>query len=517
MSWRGFLLRAGIEYDNGHISIATSLGINAQDAQVLSTARIATGTAGGSSISIDASVFQWSEAFELRYHVSDWADVYTLSEFKGIYLRVENREANAAASIYGAQIYGVANAVNTGSVWGALVYGYAKGALGITIGKLYGIQSEITWDASSAAQTITTEATPFLGKVTGGQLADYTKVHGIILRFGDMDGGSRTYGNGIKIEDDADMSGTCVLTTGLNITMGCTTGISLSGTMTTGINIGACATGLKLANDSLLSLGTTVATAETKITLEFDETTTGVGLFNMGSVAVPMVLNTNPGATVIGETININHSAGAGDCDDLIGVYNKVNMIGSGDSGTTLVGHASRAYVGVTGGANNSVASAAYASQPWARHQGTGAITAMSALSAKLDVGADNFVASTINAGHFHIDGAATVTGQFDGVMIEVYPAVTSMDNGLKIAVDGGAAVVNAIGIAGTVTTAIDMASAVSTNLMALPAAGTGPVVANALVPAVAPDGTTVGADAALKVLINNVAYYIALYDTLHA
>jgi hypothetical protein len=76
----------------------------------------------------------------------------------------------------------------------------------------------------------------------------------------------------------------------------------------------------------------------------------------------------------------------------------------------------------------------------------------MSGLSALLNVGADNFTASTINAGHFHIEGAATVTGQFDGVMVEVYPDVTSMDNAIKIAVDAGAAVVNGIGISGTVT-----------------------------------------------------------------
>jgi hypothetical protein len=54
------------------------------------------------------------------------------------------------------------------------------------------------------------------------------------------------------------------------------------------------------------------------------------------------------------------------------------------------------------------------------------------------------------------------------------------------------------------------------TNLLDLPAAGTDPVIANALVPAVAPDQTTVGADACLRVLVNDVAYYIALYDSLH-
>jgi hypothetical protein len=74
----------------------------------------------------------------------------------------------------------------------------------------------------------------------------------------------------------------------------------------------------------------------------------------------------------------------------------------------------------------------------------------MSGLSAKLDVSADNFTASTVNAGHFHIEGAATVTGQFDGVMIEVYPDVMSMDDALKIAIDAGAAVNYGIGISGT-------------------------------------------------------------------
>lgn len=216
---------------------------------------------------------------------------------------------------------------------------------------------------------------------------------------------------------------------------------------------------IHMDNDMALTLGTTTATAETKITLEFDETTTGIGLFNMGSTSAPMVLNTNPGATVIGHTISINHSAGAGDCDDLIASYDKINVVGDGDSGLTIVGHASRAYVGLTGGANNSVASQAYGSQPWAKHEGTGAITAMSALSAKLDVSADNFTATTINAGHFHIEGAATVTGQFDGIMIEVYPDVTSMDSALAIAVDSGAAVVSGIRVSGALTNLLELAN----------------------------------------------------------
>jgi hypothetical protein len=216
--------------------------------------------------------------------------------------------------------------------------------------------------------------------------------------------------------------------------------------------------GLAISADQNLALGSG-ATAATKITMEFDATTTGIGLLQMGSTAAPMVLAANPGSSVIAQTVNILHSAGAGDCDDLIASYNKVNVIGDGDSGITVVGHASRAYVGLTGGSNNSVASQAYGSQPWAKHEGTGAITAMSALSAKLDVSADNFTATTINAGHFHIEGAATVTGQFDGVMIEVYPDVTCLDSALAIAADSTATVAAGIRMTGTITSAFSFAN----------------------------------------------------------
>jgi hypothetical protein len=211
---------------------------------------------------------------------------------------------------------------------------------------------------------------------------------------------------------------------------------------------------VKLLDDQILTLGTTTTNAETKITAGFDETTTGIGYFRLGDMSNPQILKVNPGATVAGSIININHTLGAGDCDDLLGSYSKVNVIGSGDAGITIVGDAPRAYVGLTGGANNSVASQAYASQPWFRHQGTGAITAGSGLSAKCDVGADNFTASTINAIHAHITGTATVTGQFDGAMIEVYPDVTNLDNGLKIASDAGAVVANGLGFSGTFATA---------------------------------------------------------------
>ena len=43
------------------------------------------------------------------------------------------------------------------------------------------------------------------------------------------------------------------------------------------------------------------------------------------------------------------------------------------------------------------------------------------------------------------------------------------------------------------------------------------PILTNALVPAAAPDAGTVGADRAIKIKVGSAAYYIPLYDTLHA
>jgi hypothetical protein len=74
-----------------------------------------------------------------------------------------------------------------------------------------------------------------------------------------------------------------------------------------------------------------------------------------------------------------------------------------------------------------------------------------------------------------------------------------------------------AVGDQGTAEWTNGVAVERCTNLLKLPAAGTNPVIANALVPAAAPDAGTVGADACLRVLVNGTPYYIPLYDTLHA
>ena len=154
------------------------------------------------------------------------------SDFVGAYIRAESAtNAATAKSLYGAIIYGTANAVThtTGSLWGQLTYAYVKGDVAATINNIYAIQAEFTMDASRANNlTITTEAAVILAKVTAGKMADDTKLNGIIIRLGDMDGDSATFGTGILIEDDSAMSGTCGLTKGINISANCTDGISFN-------------------------------------------------------------------------------------------------------------------------------------------------------------------------------------------------------------------------------------------------------------------------------------------------
>jgi hypothetical protein len=239
-------------------------------------------------------------------------------------------------------------------------------------------------------------------------------------------------------------------------------------------------------------------TAAKKITIEAEDAITGIGKIEQGSLAVPQVLKANPGATVVGQTLNILHSAGAGDCDDLVGAYQKVNVTGDGDAGITVVGSAQRAYVGTEDG--TTVAKECYGDQPWAKHDGTGAIEAMSALSALCDVNTGNFTANTVNAIHAHVEGAATVTGQFDAAHLEVYPDVTSLDSVLHMSVDTGAVVQDAIKVSG----------AVAANFLNIEAESAGVVVAAGST--IHHDPNSVTSDAYLIVKIGAVQYALPLY-----
>jgi len=217
--------------------------------------RVSTSTAAGASLALDASTHTYSEGLELRYHIADWADVATWTDAIGMYLRMESREANASGNVYGAQVFGVHNNVaSSANVWGGLFYAYVKGSTAATITGLYAIQPELTFDAGASAHTIS-EAACVRAKVTGGAMAAYTNLHGYKLIAGDMDGGSRTYGNAFWVVDDGDMSGTSAWTRGLYLNSNCTTGIAYNGTFTNALDFSSV-TGSTNTDGSLIKAGT---------------------------------------------------------------------------------------------------------------------------------------------------------------------------------------------------------------------------------------------------------------------
>lgn len=225
--------------------------------------RVSSMTAAGSAIQI-TSAYAYGEGIEMRYQVTDWTGVG--SSFKGMYLRSEAATNSASGkSIYGAEIYGVCNNVTmgSGSLWGAMNYAYVKGVGAVTVNNMYAVQGELTWDASRTGDcTITTAAACFRAKITGGRVADYTKIHGYELTIGEMDGDSQTFGYGIFMQDDSGMAGTSTLTTGVYINIGCTTGISIAGATTDAISIsGDATTGLNITSGCTATDGILVAGA----------------------------------------------------------------------------------------------------------------------------------------------------------------------------------------------------------------------------------------------------------------
>lgn len=192
--------------------------------------RLVTGSRTGSYLTVDASYENYGEAIELRYAVTDWADVDTISQFQGIFLAVENRETNASGTLRGMEVQARDNDVGTGSLCAIHTNVYIKGSTDSkTIGSAFGIQPQIEFASSVGTRTVGTIAAAIQGIVyTAGTITGLTNIHGIDLKFGDQDGQSTTIGSGIQMSSDTGTSGTRTLTTGLKINIACTTAISIT-------------------------------------------------------------------------------------------------------------------------------------------------------------------------------------------------------------------------------------------------------------------------------------------------
>lgn len=376
LQWQGNLTVDGTQVFTGGTSYAgdVTLGDAVADSAILK-GRLATGTAAGTALAIDATTYQYANGAYLRYNVADWADTYTLTEFGALYARAETNEANASGFLYGATVYGVANNVGVQHLKGVLSYAYIKGTTAKTVATAYGVQAELTWDAGAAATTITTELTPLMAKITGGAADDYTKIHGVIVRAGDMDGASRTYGNGILIQDDAALAGAITWTKGISIANACTTGISiegatsfgveitgsstvafdcrtgtfgtgisLAGTLTTGVFVGACTTGASFAG--AMTTGVDMSGAiTTGINVAGSAMTTGISVGLTGKTYTTGIAVGVTGATlttglVTAGTVTTGVSFGATTANHIVfatvGTGTDGNLIKGGTSGSPL-------------------------------------------------------------------------------------------------------------------------------------------------------------------------------------
>lgn len=198
--------------------------------------RLSSGSVAGSALAIGAS-YTSGEGVELRWTVSSWAGVG--NQFQGMFIRAQSDTDNATGALRGAEIMAVANGCGLSSAEGVFGECYAKGDTTDTLGAGYGVHGEFSMDAGRAnTLTITTEIGAVLAKILSGKVDDYTKIHGVIGRFGDMDGGSRTYGSGLRLLDGAE-AGTSAMTNLLYTDMAATSTIEVSADAMGGFTIGA--------------------------------------------------------------------------------------------------------------------------------------------------------------------------------------------------------------------------------------------------------------------------------------
>lgn len=316
---------------SGDVTIDGNLtfGNTATDDLILK-GRMSSMTLAGAAISLGAT-YTYGEGIEMRWSVASWAGIG--SSFRGVYYRASNDIAGASNDIYGMELYSVANNVNTGNLKGLLSYAYIKGASAKTILTAYGSHSELSWDAGAAATTITTEVAAGLFKITGGNLAipDAAKVSGVIIRSGDMDGSSRTYGNAILIEDDSGMAGTITWTVGLNLSSPATTGIKVAGATTDGlwitgnstrainVDTGTIPTGIRLAatmdNGLVIGACTTDAVSVTGTCVSaldvIGATTTAVNISGNSTTAISVNTGTFTTGLALAGTLTTGISVGA--------------------------------------------------------------------------------------------------------------------------------------------------------------------------------------------------------------
>ena len=420
--------------------------------------RVSTSTVAGAALDID-STYTRNELFEIRADVSDWTNIPvnydSQQQFIGGYYRAQSAVDDAQGWLIGLQGWGVSDAAGHSELTGVFGYAYAKGDTTDTVGEAYGIRGEFSMDAGRAnTLTLTTRAAGVLSYITSGKVDNYTKIHGFVGSFGDMDGGSRVYGSGLLLIDGPE-SGTCTLTSGVDVAMGAVNGILISGATTDAFKVtGSATNGLNVGTGTFTTgvlLGGTL--------------TTGV------SVGACTTAYTITGAVTTGYNI-------AGNATDAFKITsgtitNGLNIAGAVTTGVLIAGVTTTA-VSVTGNATTALS------------VGTGTFTTGLLLGGTLTTGVSIGTATTgvaitgATTTAIDITGAATTgialtTGAFTtGINIA---GITALTTGVSVGLTGvttttafvagvtGSTTTTGFATAGTVTTGIALAGTLTTGM----------------------------------------------------
>lgn len=184
-----------------------TVGDSFADTLILNS-RIATASIAGAAIDVGAT-YTRTEAQEYRYTVSDWTGK---DSFRAAYFRAQSDVDGASNTVFGLEVFAVANASGASGLQGVLGWAYPKGDSTDQIDYSYGVHGEFSMDAGRANTLTITEAAGLYSRITSGKVDDYTKIHGVIVRAGDMDGGSRTYGYVVYAPESTFESGTSAFT-----------------------------------------------------------------------------------------------------------------------------------------------------------------------------------------------------------------------------------------------------------------------------------------------------------------
>jgi len=330
------------------------------------------------------------------------------------------------------------------------------------------------------------------------------------------------------------------LATEISITGASTTAVSVSGTSTTGISVsGACTTGL-----SITGVSTTAAIDITSCSGRAIRVgTKGTSYGNSTALAITSIggtLDTDPAKNyMVGVFTKVQGNESTGATDDLgsawfrtrtdtgvttpagyslYGVKSQLRIYSASSAGATSISNwAAAGMLGVleVSGAATTFASGCIAAAVYGNVAlGTGSVIASGAVVAAI---------AAISA-----SSAMTDTGAaYFGVYIGISNAVV-FDVGLKIATSCCTTGINigtcttgitigtattGISMTGTITNAIDVTAAANVTSFIKFNAIAGCVIANDVDPKDVPSTGGLGADGAIKVLINATPYYIPIFD----